>query len=149
MKQVRAAAQQTKAVSAGMLMLVSTAVALTQLTSLALGPAASRQLNLSVALPAVDIEDASTSLGSPVDAVLGTIVIAGPGLAHQTFVAAPSTSSPGRPAGSSSVAIPGETIFVSNGPVATTSERSVTAGNSGHDDRGHERGTGKRPSATD
>jgi hypothetical protein len=148
MNQVRAAALQPKAVSAGILWLVGTAITLTQLTSLALGPSASRQLNVSVAVPAVDIEDASSSIGTQVDAVLGALVTAGPVRAQQGSVDTPSTSSSVRTTGGRAVTAPAATIFVSKSSVATARERSVTAGHSGHDDRGHERGRAKVP-ATD
>jgi hypothetical protein len=143
MNQVRIVALQTRSVSAGMLWLLGTAIALTQLTSLALGPAASRQLNVAIAVPAVDLEDVSSSIGSQVDAVLGAVVTAGPVGAHETLVASRSTSLPDRRSGVRSVPVPAATIFVSSTPVVTTSEPSQMAGHSGHDDHGHERGSAK------
>jgi hypothetical protein len=140
MNQVRAAALEPKAVSAGMLWLVGTAIVLTQLASLALGSGADRQLNVSLAVPAVDLEEVSSSVGSQVDAVLGAIVTAGPVGTRQTGVAAPLTSSPVLLTVGRSVPILQANVPVKNSPVAIATEPSVTAGHSRHDERGHGRG---------
>ncbi len=140
MNELRGAALQPKAVSAGLLMLVGTALALT--------PLASRQLNVSLALPAVDIEDVSSSVGSAADAVLGAIATEAPARARATRALAPSRSSSARPTGVRSVPIPAPTVIV-NSPAVTASEPSVMAGHSGHVKRGHGRDRQKVPATAD
>jgi hypothetical protein len=54
-------------------MTVSVGLALYQLTSLALGPAEQRELQLSFDIPAVDIEQLSQPVIDRVDMVLGTL----------------------------------------------------------------------------
>jgi hypothetical protein len=67
------AAATHRALSAGALLAVGGGLVLYQLTSLVLGPAASRELHLSLTIPAADVDE--TSLGSAVRAnlVLGKL----------------------------------------------------------------------------
>jgi len=61
-----------RTLSAGAVLVFAAGLALYQLTSLVLGPVSSRQLNLSLAIPAVDAEDLSEPLVSNIEAVVGT-----------------------------------------------------------------------------
>jgi hypothetical protein len=60
------------AAPAGILLVFSSGLALYQLTSLALGPAASRQIDLSVSIPGVEMADPPAFLPLGADLVLGT-----------------------------------------------------------------------------
>jgi hypothetical protein len=127
----RTAAIQPKAVSAGMLLLVGAAFIMAQLTSLVLGPAPSRQLHLSLTLPAVDLEEGPNSLGGQFDAVLGAVVAAVPVPARlATRVASP--PSPARLKGVGSLPVVAATGVVNNEATAATAAPSVEAGHSRH-----------------
>lgn len=60
------------ATSAGILLIFGAGLALYQLTSLALGPAGSRQIDLSVSIPGVEVIDQSGSIWPPANPTLGT-----------------------------------------------------------------------------
>jgi hypothetical protein len=64
--------------SAGILLLLSAGLLLYQLTSLALGPAASRQIDLSLSLPSSVATDLSEPVGTSANLVLGTRVSVAP-----------------------------------------------------------------------
>jgi len=59
-------------VSLGALLVCGAGVALYQLTSLVLGPAGSRQLDLSLTIPAVEVQDLSEPMASNLNVVVGT-----------------------------------------------------------------------------
>jgi hypothetical protein len=59
-------------VSAGATLVVGAGLALYQLTSLVLGPVSSRQLDLSLTIPAVELQDLSDPNASTVKLVVGT-----------------------------------------------------------------------------
>jgi len=61
-------------VSAGATLVFGAGLALFQLTSLVLGPAGSRQLDLSLSIPAIELQDLSDSTASTVKFVIGTRV---------------------------------------------------------------------------
>jgi hypothetical protein len=69
------------AAPAGILLVFSSGLALYQLTSLALGPAASRQIDLSVSVPRVEMADPPAPLLLRADLVLGTRATTTPGVA--------------------------------------------------------------------
>jgi hypothetical protein len=58
--------------SAGAVLVFCGGLALYQMTSLVLGPVNSRQLNLSLTIPAVDVQDLSEPLASNIRVVVGT-----------------------------------------------------------------------------
>lgn len=62
---------RTTAASAGTLLLLSAAVAMYQMTSLTLGSQPSRQFNLSLSAPIVELQDAATPFPGDPEAVLG------------------------------------------------------------------------------
>jgi hypothetical protein len=64
-----------RALSAGTMLVFGGGLALYQMTSLVLGPAGSRQLHLSLAIPAVEVQDLSEPLTSSINVVLGTRVV--------------------------------------------------------------------------
>ena len=59
-------------VSAGAAFVFGAGLALYQLTSLVLGPVGSRQLDLSLSIPAIEVQDLSDSNASTVKLVVGT-----------------------------------------------------------------------------
>src|SRR5437762_14214149 len=68
-----------RGLSAGTLLIAAGGLTLYQMTSLVLGPAGSRELHLSLAIPAVDADDvvgAATACGSH---ILGLVVAVTPG----------------------------------------------------------------------
>jgi len=151
----RTAAMQPKAVSAGMLLLVGGAFTLIQLASLVLGPAPSRQFNLSLAVPAVDLQDGPNSLGSPVDAVLGAIASAVPDPPHVPAIVA-SAPAPTRldhpgslPVLLASIVINSAPTVVNSAPMVGATDQPAKAGHPRHDDRGHGRGSANVPATTD
>lgn len=82
-----------KALSSGTLLAVGGGLALYQMTSLVLGPAGSRELHISLTLPAVSLNEPSVPMSSGVTLMLGTL--AGP---SASSVSAPRTA-PHRAAG--------------------------------------------------
>jgi hypothetical protein len=58
--------------SAGAILVVAAGLALYQLTSLVLGPASTRQLDLSLTIPAVEIQDLSEPMAPNISIVVGT-----------------------------------------------------------------------------
>jgi hypothetical protein len=138
MNNSQAAAAPVKPLSAGVLLLVSGAVALFQMSSLLLGPVASRQLDLSLSVPMVDLEDAPTSLGGQLDAVLGALVasslpdyaVASIISSHQSHAVAPQTTPKPVP-GPATIA---PVVTVQAGP---SDSHSKTA-HGRHDDRGQD-----------
>lgn len=134
---------QPKGVSAGMLLLVGAALSVIQLTSLVLGPAPSRQLNLSLAVPAVELDDAPGSVGTQADTVLGTIIsisIAVPATLGRTSVA-PLRQLPWSPAVVNRSAAPSAAMTTVE--PAAAAARVTKAPRSVHDDHGIERRRGK------
>ena len=65
-----------RALSAGTLLAIGGGLAIYQMTSLVLGPAGSRELHLTLTIPAVDADESSLSFPSSVNLALG--VLAGP-----------------------------------------------------------------------
>jgi hypothetical protein len=61
------------ALSAGTVLVLGGGLALYQVTSLVLGPAGSRQLNISLTVPAFAVDDPSESPGLSLDRMLGTL----------------------------------------------------------------------------
>jgi hypothetical protein len=123
-----------------MLWLVGAAFALTQLTSLALGPAVSRQLHVSLSVPAVELEDAPGSVYPEMDTVLGAISTAMPAsatparLVASRQLSAPATSTP------QTAPAP---VSIKTEPAATSTSPVVKARRPRHDDNGVERRGGK------
>jgi hypothetical protein len=64
--------------SAGTLLIAAGGLALYQMTSLVLGPAGSRELHLSLAIPAVDAEEVSDAVRPSGTHVLGAVVAVAP-----------------------------------------------------------------------
>ena len=62
-----------RTLSAGTLLAVGGGVLLYQMTSLVLGPAGSRQLHVSLTIPAIEVNEPSLSLASGVNLVLGSL----------------------------------------------------------------------------
>ena len=60
-------------VSAGAVLVSLAGLSLYQLTSLVLGPAGSRQLDLSLAMPAVDVQEQSETAGTSATLVVGAL----------------------------------------------------------------------------
>src|SRR2546423_1345819 len=58
--------------SAGAILVVAAGLALYQLTSLVLGPASTRQLDLSLTIPAVEVQDLSEPMAPNISVVVGT-----------------------------------------------------------------------------
>jgi len=69
------------------MLVLGAGLALFQLTSLVLGPAGSRQLDVSLTIPAVDGQDVSQSPARAITVIVGTGAAAA---AHPTQVATPS-----------------------------------------------------------
>ncbi|HVS05579.1 MAG TPA: hypothetical protein VHK65_05365 [Candidatus Dormibacteraeota bacterium] len=67
-----------RALSLGTLVIAGAALALYQMTSLVLGPVGSRQLHLSLAVPAVDTQERTESWTSSGKLALGTLVATAP-----------------------------------------------------------------------
>ena len=67
-----------RGLSAGTLMIAAGGLVLYQMTSLVLGPAGSRDLHLSLAIPTVDADELSDPVRSGVNEVLGMAVAATP-----------------------------------------------------------------------
>ena len=67
-----------RALSMGTLLIAIAALALYQLTSLVLGPGGSRQLHLSLAIPAVDTQERTESWASGARLTLGTLIAPAP-----------------------------------------------------------------------
>jgi len=63
-----------RGLSAGTLLIAAGGLALYQMTSLVLGPAGSRELHLSLAIPAVDADDVSEGATPSGSHSLGTVV---------------------------------------------------------------------------
>jgi hypothetical protein len=140
MNRTAAAGIQPGAVSGGMLWLVGAAFALTQLTSLALGPAANRQLHISLSVPAVELEDAPGSVDPATDTVLGAISTAVRASATPArVVASQHLSSPA----ASTTQIATSTVIINTEPGATSTSPVIKAHGSRHDDNGVERRAGK------
>jgi hypothetical protein len=59
-------------VSAGATLVFGAGLALYQLTSLVLGPASSRQIDLSLSIPGIELQDLSDSNASTIKFVIGT-----------------------------------------------------------------------------
>ncbi|HEY0493674.1 MAG TPA: hypothetical protein VGD57_09425 [Candidatus Dormibacteraeota bacterium] len=133
MNQSRTEVMQPKAVSAGMLLLVSGAFALTQLTSLILGPASSRQLNLSLAVPSVDFEDAPGSIALQADAMLGALSATEPA---PLSVRAPLQSPHLARAGGSSKPAPIPTAIISSAPTVVVTRPIVQTDHSRQQEHG-------------
>lgn len=141
MQPARAAALQPNSAPAGMLLLVGVAVALLQLTSLMLGPASSRQFNLSLAVPAVEPDDISGLVVSQADSVLGAITRPAPSSSVQPA----STSTPPASPASASAPLSVPAAALSRHEPAPVTAHVASAHRSGHDDRGVERRRGKAP----
>ena len=62
-----------RTLSAGTLLALGGGLVLYQMTSLALGPAGSRQLHVSLTIPAIEVNEPSPSLASGVNLVLGSL----------------------------------------------------------------------------
>jgi hypothetical protein len=75
--------------SAGATFVIGAGLALYQLTSLVLGPASSRQLDLSLTIPAVELQDLSEPNASTVKLVVGTRATPVALASRATRVAAP------------------------------------------------------------
>jgi hypothetical protein len=58
--------------SAGGILVVAAGLALYQLTSLVLGPVSTRQLDLSLTIPAVEVQDLSDPMAPNISVVVGT-----------------------------------------------------------------------------
>ena len=67
-----------RAISVGTLVIAGAALALYQMTSLVLGPGGSRQLHLSLAVPAVNTQERTDSWSSGGKLALGTLVAPAP-----------------------------------------------------------------------
>jgi hypothetical protein len=80
--------------SAGVMVVAGAGLALYQLTSLVLGPVSSRQLDLSLTIPAVEGQDLSEPMGSNINVVVGTRVTpAAPVLRATRVVVSPRAAS--------------------------------------------------------
>jgi hypothetical protein len=94
-------AARGRALSAGTMLVLAGGLALYQMTSLVLGPAGSRQLHLSLTIPAVQVQDLSEPLTSSIKVVLGTRAVPPPAVSGLTRVSAshraPSHSAASRP----------------------------------------------------
>lgn len=90
-----------RALSTGAMLVFGGGLALYQMTSLVLGPVGSRQLHLSLTIPAVQVQDLSEPLTSSVNVVLGTHAAPPPAASGLTRVPsshrAPSHSAASRP----------------------------------------------------
>ena len=74
--------------SAGGLLVVAAGFALYQLTSLVLGPVSTRQLDLSLTIPAVEVQDLSEPLAPTISVVVGTRATPAAPASHATRVVA-------------------------------------------------------------
>jgi hypothetical protein len=89
-------------VSAGATLVFGAGLALYQLTSLVLGPVSSRQLDLSLTIPAVELQDLTEPSASTVKLVVGTRATpAAPGSRPTRVVALPRAASAPTPKPSS------------------------------------------------
>jgi hypothetical protein len=79
-----------RVMSAGATLVFGAGLALYQLTSLVLGPASSRQLDLSLSIPAIELQDLSDPNASPVKLVVGTRATPAASAQRATRVAASS-----------------------------------------------------------
>jgi len=61
-----------RALSAGTLLIVGSGLGLYQLTSLVLGPVSTRQLDLSLTIPAVEVQELSQPMAPNISVVVGT-----------------------------------------------------------------------------
>jgi hypothetical protein len=86
---VRGAANR-RIVSAGATLVFGAGLALYQLTSLVLGPVGSRQLDFSLTIPAIELQDLSDSNASTVKLVVGTRATAAAPTSHAIRAAASS-----------------------------------------------------------
>lgn len=90
-----------RALSAGTMLVFGGGLALYQMTSLVLGPVGSRQLHLSLTIPAVQVQDLSEPLTSSINVVLGTRAVPPAAVSGLTRVSAshraPSRSASSRP----------------------------------------------------
>ena len=75
-------------VSAGATLVFGAGLALYQLTSLVLGPASSRQLDLSLTVPSIELQDLSDPNASTVKLVVGTHATPAAPASHATRAAA-------------------------------------------------------------
>ena len=90
-----------RVLSAGTMLVFGGGLALYQMTSLVLGPVGSRQLHLSLTIPAVQVQDLSEPLTSSINVVLGTRAVPTASVSGLTRVSAShralSRSAPSRP----------------------------------------------------
>jgi hypothetical protein len=90
-----------RALSTGTMLVFGGGLALYQMTSLVLGPVGSRQLQLSLTIPAVQVQDLSEPLTSSINVVLGTRAVPAAAVSGLTRVSAshraPSQSAVSRP----------------------------------------------------
>src|ERR1700681_4121475 len=77
------AVAERRALSTGTLLIVGGGLALYQMTSLVLGPAGSRQLHLSLSLPAVEPDERSESWSAGTNLSLGTLAPLAPRVSAQ------------------------------------------------------------------
>jgi len=82
-----------RTVSAGTMVVFAAGFALYQLTSLLLGPASSRQLDLSLTIPAVEVQDLWETLSPNVRLVVGTRATAAAPASGAAPIAGPSRAS--------------------------------------------------------
>jgi len=74
--------------SGGVILAVAAGLALYQLTSLVLGPVSTRQLELSLTIPAVEVQDLSEPMAPNISVVVGTRATPAAPPSHATRVAA-------------------------------------------------------------
>ena len=88
--------------SAGVILAVAAGLALYQLTSLVLGPVSTRQLDLSLTIPAVEVQDLSEPMAPTISVVVGTRATPAAPASHATrVVASPRAASAPTPKASS------------------------------------------------
>ena len=75
--------------SAGVIFVAAAGLALYQLTSLVLGPVSTRQLDLSLTIPAVEVQDLSEPMAPNISVVVGTRATPAAPPSHATRVVAP------------------------------------------------------------
>ena len=74
--------------SAGVIFVVAAGLALYQLTSLVLGPVSTRQLDLSLTIPAVEVQELSQPMAPNISVVVGTRATPAAPPSHTTRVVA-------------------------------------------------------------
>jgi hypothetical protein len=116
--------------SAGAAVVLGAGLALYQLTSLVLGPVGSRQLDLSLIIPAIELQDLSDPTASTVKLVVGMRATPAASAARATWVPAPprAVSAPTPQASSHPLPIPSPVVGEGQGGGSDPSGKRLPVG---------------------